>query len=190
MEWQLFAWFLCANCFWEHALESQNMKIDWLKLKMILSNEEQVHSSLSCFSFWADWGSLLCGICLFSRTKISPLRPLTGLVSHAEPVQLLFWVICFAVGQSTGSLLTPESLWDARSIKNVLKLSPEACRKSFAGYDRSWPLSFRSHENIEVTRHVTCSKQKRATRKIKGIRHEHVLQEEKQFLRYSTEEFH
>lgn len=49
MERHLFAQFSCANYFWGCGLETQNMKTDWLKLKMIILKEEQVHTSLPHF---------------------------------------------------------------------------------------------------------------------------------------------
>lgn len=51
MEQHLFAQSLCANYFWGCGLETGNIKMDWLKLKMIISKEEHIHTSVSHFVF-------------------------------------------------------------------------------------------------------------------------------------------
>ena len=127
-----------------------NMKTDWLKLKMIISKQEQVHTSVSHFTFWKDGGSLLCGVCLCSRTRLSLLRPLTGFSGCAQPVQPLFWVIHSEIRRGTACLLSPEWPRDTRSIRNAWKLSLEACRKCFGWYDRSWTFILGFHENTKV----------------------------------------
>lgn len=106
-KWHLLAQFLCANYFWECGLKTQYenglVEIDYLE------GRREVHTSLSLFLFWVDWGSLLCGICLCSRTRLVLLKLLMGIGGRVPP---LFLVIRFGMGQGVGSLLAPQGPWD------------------------------------------------------------------------------